>query len=84
MRRLAVIMWHMLTKWEQYHYGGSAQRSRTQDDPRMACQEVDRRAVLLGMKRPTKSGNDQASTGSSSPVAGVERSHDKEAPSCQA
>ena len=79
MRRLAVIMWHMLTKRETYHYGGSPQRTRTEDDPRTACQEVDRRAVLDAMKRPTQSGNEQASTGSSSPVAGAEPSHDKEA-----
>jgi transposase len=33
MRRLAVIMWHMLSKQESYRYGGAPQRTRGESEP---------------------------------------------------
>jgi transposase len=42
MRRLTVILWHMLTKQEAYRYGEAPQRTRPRrDDPAMACQEPE-------------------------------------------
>jgi hypothetical protein len=47
MRRLTVILWHMLSKQEPYRYGGEPERSREKvDDPTQACQTPDRQKVL--------------------------------------
>ena len=47
MRRLAVTMWHMLTKREAWRPGMLAKPSRpASGDPRTACEPIDRDAVL--------------------------------------
>jgi hypothetical protein len=47
MRRLTVIIWHMLSKQEDYQYGGAPERTRGPlADPAGACELPDRAAVL--------------------------------------
>ena len=49
MRRLAVIMWHMLSKQEPYQPGGmpaGTRRRRGAEDPQQACEVPARREVL--------------------------------------
>jgi transposase len=58
MRRLAVILWHMLSKQEAYVYGGVPERTRNKlDEPGAACEPPDRVAVVAAYgkrKRPGK------------------------------
>jgi transposase len=57
MRRLVVIIWHMLTKEEAYRYGGQPQRTRPRpDDPSEACSLADRAAGVAadGLPRGSK------------------------------
>jgi transposase len=56
MRRLTVILWHMLSKQEPYRYGGEPDRSRAKpDDPAQACQMPDRESVLASFPQcPTR------------------------------
>ena len=79
MRRLAVIMWHMLSKQQKYQFGGVPKRSR----PAAACLPIDRRALLaqFGVELPPEAAPG-ASTGSSSPVTAGKTSSGavKEAP----
>jgi transposase len=50
MRRMAVIIWHMLTKREGWRPGGFAQGSRpSMNDPSMACIAPDPSEVLKGV-----------------------------------
>ena len=47
MRRMAVIIWQMLTKREEYRYERAVKRSRPKvNDPATACQTPDRESVL--------------------------------------
>jgi len=49
MRRLAVIVWHMLSKQEPYQPGGvpvGTRRRRAAEDPQQACEAPERRQVL--------------------------------------
>ena len=49
MRRLAVIVWHMLSKQEPYQPGGAptgTRRRRHEEDPQSACEVPARREVL--------------------------------------
>lgn len=46
MRRIAVIMWHMLSKREPWQPGSRPKPSRPAEDPRTTCESVDRQAVL--------------------------------------
>jgi transposase len=68
MRRLAVIMWHMLSKREAWRPGILAQPSRpAAGDPRTACEPVDRDAVLAPRRELAASAEAAGeSTGSSS------------------
>jgi len=68
MRRLAVIMWHMLSKREAWRPGMLAQPSRpAAGDPRTACEPVDRDAVLAPWRELAASAEAAGeSTGSSS------------------
>jgi len=81
MRRLTVIMWHMLKKREAWRPGMLAQGGRpSPDDPRTACKPVDRDGVLAAYCEPTRSAEGTGeSTGSSSLFSVGE-----EVPSCQA
>jgi hypothetical protein len=56
MRRLAVIMWHMLSKEEAYGYGGAPERSRRSSDPPFTEAELEahRRAVLEALAPATR------------------------------
>jgi hypothetical protein len=59
MRRLAVILWHMLSKQEAYVYGGVPERTRSKlEDPAAACQLPDRAAVLAADGRRQESGEE--------------------------
>jgi transposase len=67
MRRVAVIMWHMLSKREAWQPGSEAKPKRRRPDPRNAHEPVDREAVLaeyLTPMIPTETSGE--STGSSS------------------
>ena len=59
MRRIAVIMWHMLSKGEAYRYGGRPEAERPMaEDPSNACESADRQAVMtayLEAAKPTAS-----------------------------
>jgi transposase len=69
MRRLTVILWHMLQKQQPYQYGGVPQRSRPRpDDATTACQAVDAEALRQAFVAPA--GPRDSSTGSSSLVRG--------------
>jgi transposase len=51
MRRLAVIVWHILRHEEAYQTGGvpvGTRRRRGREDPRQACEVPERRQVLAG------------------------------------
>lgn len=74
MRRLVVIMWHMLTKRVPWRAGVQPERTRpTADDPRTACKPIDRQAVLARYPAPSISAEEtEGSTGSSSLI------HDQE------
>ena len=76
MRRLAVIMWHMLSKQQMYQFGGVPKRSR----PAAASLPIDRRALLaqLGVELPPDVASG-VSTGSSSPIGVGETSLDTKA-----
>jgi hypothetical protein len=52
MRRMAVIIWHMLKKREAWQPGSKPKPPRRGEDPATACDPVDRQAVLSGYKRP--------------------------------
>jgi transposase len=55
MRRLAVILWHMLRKQEPYQPGGvptGTRRRRAADDPQQACVLPERREVVAGSAGP--------------------------------
>jgi transposase len=59
MRRLAVILWHMLSKQEAYVYGGVPERLRARlEDPTEACTLPERAAVLAAFGRPRGSGEE--------------------------
>jgi len=67
MRRVAVIMWHMLSKREAWQPGSEAKPKRCPSDPRTAHEPIDREAVLaeyLAAVAPADVSGD--STGSSS------------------
>ncbi len=68
MRRITVIMWHMLSKREAYEYGGAPQPERRSEDPRQAMEDIDRRAATAAW--PESAGQPASlaatSTGSSS------------------
>jgi transposase len=67
MRRLAVIMWHMVSKQEPYCYGGPPERSRARPEQLYSEAELEahRRAVLESFgSRAGRAA--EASTGSSS------------------
>lgn len=67
MRRVAVIMWHMLSKREAWQPGSQAKPKRRPSDPQNAHEAVDRDAVLAEYLAPmisTKASGE--STGSSS------------------
>ena len=67
MRRVVVIMWHMLSKREAWQPGTAAKPKRRRPDPRNAHESVDRDAVLaeyLTPMIPAESSGE--STGSSS------------------
>lgn len=68
MRRLAVIMWHMLSKQEAYVYGGAPERARPTPDQLVSEKELaaHRRAVLEAFGRARSPEAAEASTGSSS------------------
>ncbi len=80
MRRLVVIMWHMLTKREAWQPSVQPERTRpAMDDPRTACKPIDRQAVLDQYPAPsTPSEVTSQSTGSSSLLS------DEEVELCQA
>jgi transposase len=81
MRRLAVIMWHMLSKREAWRPGVLAKSSRpAPGDPGTACEPVDRDAVLAPWREMAAQAKaSRESTGSSS-LLGVS----EEVESCQA
>ncbi len=67
MRRAVVIMWHMLSKRQEWQPGTAAKPTRSQPDPRTAHEPIDRDAVLaeyLAPMLPTEARGE--STGSSS------------------
>ena len=68
MRRLAVVMWHMLRHQEPYRYGGAPRGTRK--DPRTACDldavKVDMSWVKRGSVARNTGGDTSTSTGSSS------------------
>jgi len=67
MRRVAVIMWHMLSKREAWQPGSRPKPTRRSGDPQTACEPVDREAVLaeyLAPMIPAEASGE--STGSSS------------------
>jgi transposase len=68
MRRLAVIMWHMLSKEEAYVYGGMPERSRRRSDPPFTEAELaaHRRAILASLGPAKSPDAAEESTGSSS------------------
>jgi transposase len=67
MRRLTVILWHMLKKREAWKPGSRPQPQRRPDDPGAACQSVDRQAVVTEyLKQAAGPGQPGTSTGSSS------------------
>lgn len=68
MRRIAVIMWHMLSKREAYEYGGVPQSKRRSEDLRHGMEDVDRQAALAAWPGPAGQPASLAatSTGSSS------------------
>jgi hypothetical protein len=68
MRRIAVIMWHMLSKREAYEYGGAPQPGRRSEDPRHAMEDTDRQEALAAWPGPAgpPASLDATSTGSSS------------------
>lgn len=66
MRRLAVIIWHLLTKREAWQPGSRPKPQRRREDPAAACVPVDRQAVLSGSLSATASEAAAKSTGSSS------------------
>jgi transposase len=71
MRRLSVIIWHMLSKREAYRYGGKPERTRPPWDDQAACLEVDREAVLAAFPgAPPTDVSCRGSTGSSSLCSG--------------
>jgi len=66
MRRLAVIIWHLLTKREAWQLGSRPKPQRRREDPAAACVPVDRQAVLSGSLSATATEAAAKSTGSSS------------------
>ncbi len=68
MRRLAVIMWHMLSKEEAYVYGGVPERSRRASDPPFTEAELEahRRAILESFAPAKSCETAEESTGASS------------------
>lgn len=69
MRRIAVIMWHMLSKREAYRYEGPpATGRRAAEKPKAAREAVDRQAVIAAYLQPARQAGSSAgeSTGSSS------------------
>jgi len=67
MRRVVVIMWHMLSKRQEWQPGTAAKPKRSRSDPRTAHEPIDRDAVLaeiLAPMLPTEAEGE--STGSSS------------------
>ena len=80
MRRLVVIIWHMLSKRQPWQPSVQPERTRPAvDDPRAACKPIDRRAVLDQYPAPSASREAAAgSTGSSSLFS------DEEVELCQA
>ena len=67
MRRAVVIMWHMLSKRQEWQPGTAAKPKRRRPDPRNAHEAVDREAVLaeyLAPMIPAEASGE--STGSSS------------------
>jgi transposase len=56
MRRLAVILWHMLSKEQAYVYGGSPARTRVAAaDPAQACQLPDEGELVATVGKSKKS-----------------------------
>ena len=45
MRKLATIMWHMLHKREAWQPGSKPKPKRRPEEPRTACEPIDRQAV---------------------------------------
>jgi transposase len=82
MRRLAVIMWHMLSKQEPYCYGGPPERSRARPEQLYSEAELEahRRAILESFGPAAASAAAEESTGSSSLCPRSE----SEAASCRA
>ncbi|MGH2604325.1 MAG: transposase, partial [Dehalococcoidia bacterium] len=80
MRRLAVIMWHMLSKQEAYRYGGQPERSRPAADEVYSEAQLaeHQRALLDSFERAKSPQGAEESTGSSSLLPG------SEAASCRA
>jgi transposase len=79
MRRVVVIMWHMLSKRQEWRPGPAAKPKRRRPDPRNAHEPVDRKAVLaeyLAPMIPAKASGE--STGSSSLL------HEQEVEQCRA
>jgi transposase len=69
MRRIAVIMWHMLSKREAYRYEGPpATERRAAENPKARREPVDRQAVIAAYLGPMVQAGSSAgeSTGSSS------------------
>ncbi len=67
MRRVVVIMWHMLSKQQEWQPGAAAKPKRSRTDPRTAHDAIDRDAVLaeyLAPMIPAEASGE--STGSSS------------------
>lgn len=74
MRRMTVIIWHMLTKREAYQYQRAVKPGRGKaDDPAATCHMPDR-ATILGMDTSTAADHStaEASTGSSSLCCALE------------
>ena len=73
MRRVVVIMWHMLSKRQEWQPGTAAKPKRPRSNPRNTHEAVDRDAVLaeyLAPMIPVETSGE--STGSSSLLGGEE------------
>ena len=66
MRRVAVILWHMLSKREAWQPGSRAKPKRRPEDLRTACEPVDRQAVVNEYLAAASAEASEESTGSSS------------------